>query len=129
MKKLFSIFAVLMLSAFAANNASAQCCPNPVLTTCIGDCPETSSSFTVKEAGCFTACLNNSLCGTSVRVLVKVDNRVVAAGPLPNGESREFCAEAGETITAEIIPIHTNTNIQCIRLGEAILNVCPVVTQ
>jgi hypothetical protein len=54
---------------------------------------------------------------------------VVVSGPLPNGESREFCADAGETITAEIIPVHTNTNIQCIRLGEAILNVCPIVTQ
>jgi hypothetical protein len=132
MKKLFTIFAVLMLSAFAANNASAQCCPNPVLTGCFGMCggEEFHGSVTVTEAGCYTYCITNSLCGSrGIHVKIKAGNKVVAAGLLQNGDSGSFCAEAGQTITIDASPGSADRNINCFVQGEATISVCPSITQ
>lgn len=131
MKKLFTMIAIVAATAFGTSEAFAQCCENAILTACSGACFEGSTnSVTVKEDGCYRACLTNSLCGsTGVRAFVRSGNRVLAVITGNNSESQKFCVSAGETITVEIIEGRTNPDIQCIWQGQAVVSVCPVITQ
>jgi hypothetical protein len=129
MKKLFASFLLIGLVAFASTRASAQCCPEPAISGCIGMCggEEFHSVATVIETTCYTYCLTNSLCGSrGVHLTIKAGNRVIVAGLSQNGDSGTFCVNAGESLSIDLTPGPVNRNINCFAQGEATVSLCPV---
>lgn len=128
MKKLFAIVAIITMSAFAAVNASAQCCANSVATSCFGDCAPGSSStltYTATADGCFTVCVESNLCAsTGTKVVVKVNGKIKVRATLQNYESRTFCASAGDVITVESANAGTTPGVNCIVGGSTTTRLC-----
>ena len=116
------------MSAFAAVNASAQCCANTVATSCFGECGGGSSStitYTATADACYTVCVESNLCAsTGTKVVVKVNNRTVVRATLQNYESRTFCASAGDVITIESTNAGTQPGVNCIVQGSTTTRLC-----
>lgn len=128
MKKLFAIVAIITMSAFAAINASAQCCPTPVASSCYGDCGGTmpgTITYTAPASGCYTVCVESNLCAsTGTKVIVKVNGKTKVRATLQNYESRSFCVNAGDVITVESTNAGTQPGVNCIVGGSTTTRLC-----